>query len=427
MAQCHPESSSLNSNEDYQLSAYDYELPEAYIAQNPATPRDSAKLLVLDGPTTHHHGHFRDLVNWLNPGDLLIINNTRVIPARLFGRKQKKCEDGQKLADTTQLEGSSHSTTPHSTTKGAAVEVLLIEPLSADRWLALVKPGRRLQPGSEIVFSVPDGSADQDLANGQVSDDTPEIPLMTALVESRDEATNGRVLKLMPHTDNGLPERSINELIYELGQVPLPPYITRSEALPEQYQTVYAQRQGAIAAPTAGLHFTERLLTQLADKGVETAAVTLHVGIGTFRPVEVSKIETHQMHQERIDVPEETVEKIRQTKANGGRVIAVGTTSTRALEGAAALSDELQPYQGKTDIFIYPGYQWQVIDGLITNFHLPGSSLLMMVSALMGRQRLMDIYQDAIANQYRFYSFGDAMLILPEATTNCLSAEGLGK
>ncbi|MEM9090268.1 MAG: tRNA preQ1(34) S-adenosylmethionine ribosyltransferase-isomerase QueA [Cyanobacteria bacterium P01_F01_bin.53] len=418
MAQCHPESSSLNSNEDYQLSAYDYELPEAYIAQNPVTPRDSAKLLVLDGPTTHHHGRFRDLVNWLKPGDLLIINNTRVIPARLFGRKQKKYKNGHQLADTTQMEGASPLTATPSTAKGAAVEVLLIEPLAADRWLALVKPGRRLQPGTQIVFSAPGGSVDTGSKNGPGSDDTPEIPLMTALVESRDEETNGRILKLTPYTANGLPERSINELIYELGQVPLPPYITRSEALPEQYQTVYAQRQGAIAAPTAGLHFTERLLRQLADKGVETAEVTLHVGIGTFRPVEVSAIETHQMHQERIDVPAETVEKIRQTKANGGRVIAVGTTSTRALEGATALSGELQSYQGKTDIFIYPGYQWQVIDGLITNFHLPGSSLLMMVSALMGRQRLMDIYQDAIAHQYRFYSFGDAMLILPDATVN---------
>lgn len=399
MAQRLSESASFNSNNesdylDHQLSAYDYELPEAFIAQNPVTPRDSAKLLVIDSPKTHHHGHFRDLVDWLLPGDLLILNNTRVIPARLFGRKQSE----QNQTGPTQTE---------QPPKGAAVEVLLIEPVSADRWLALVKPGRRLQPGTTIVFSGPDSDDKND------SDHSFDPPIMSALIESRDEATNGRILKLIPAPGAS---RSINELIHALGQLPLPPYITRSTSLPDQYQTIFAQRQGAIAAPTAGLHFTERLMEQLAAKGIQTAEVTLHVGIGTFRPVEVTDIETHQMHQERIDVPTETVEKIRQTKANGGRVIAVGTTSTRALEGTATACGELQPYCGKTELFIYPGYQWQVIDGLITNFHLPGSSLLMMVSALMGRQRLMDIYQDAIANEYRFYSFGDAMLILPEAT-----------
>ncbi len=376
MAQCSSKSSPVNSNDtwpavssDYQLAAYSYDLPAALIAQKPVTPRDSAKLLVVSDRQTHQHCRFRDLVDLLLPDDLLILNNTRVIPARLLGRKQT---NGQ---------------------LGAPVEVLLIEPVSADRWLALVKPGRRLQPGSTIAFG------------------TAGNPVMTAAVESRDQPTGGRILRLVSHCD-----RSVNDLIHQLGQVPLPPYITGSDSLPEQYQTVFAQREGAIAAPTAGLHFTERLLTELAEKGIQTAEITLHVGIGTFRPVEVTDIETHKMHQERIEVTATTVAKIKQTKARGGRVIAVGTTSTRALEGVAAICGELQPYSGKTEIFIYPGYRWQVIDGLITNFHLPGSSLLMMVSALIGRTRLMALYEEAIAHQYRFYSFGDAMLILPEAT-----------
>ncbi|WP_121970495.1 tRNA preQ1(34) S-adenosylmethionine ribosyltransferase-isomerase QueA [Leptolyngbya sp. BC1307] len=352
------------STRDRQLAAYSYDLPEALIAQNPVTPRDSAKLLVVESQETCQHRHFRDLSDLLLPGDLLILNNTRVIPARLCGTK-------------------------HS---GGAAEVLLIEPVATDRWLALVKPGRRLQPGSKIEFG-----------NGAGT-------VMTALVEAHDPATNGRILKLTTH--NGQP---VDELIEQLGQVPLPPYITQTESLPEQYQTVFAQRRGAIAAPTAGLHFTEQLLAGLADKGIQTAEVTLHVGIGTFRPVEVTDIETHTMHQERIEVGAATVEKIQQTKASGGRVIAVGTTSTRALEGTVAACGQLQPYSGKTDLFIYPGYRWQVIDGLITNFHLPGSSLLMMVSALIGRERLMQLYEEAIARQYRFYSFGDAMIVLPEA------------
>ena len=375
MAQCSTESSFVNSNNvgqstriDHQLSAYCYDLPAELIAQNPVVPRDSAKLLVVRDQRAHQHHHFRDLANLLSPGDLLILNNTQVIPARLFGRKQT---DGK---------------------RGAPVEVLLIEPVSEDRWLALVKPGRRLQPGTTIVF----GGA--------------EPPLMTAQVESRDSATGGRILHLSTPGD-----RPIDDLIHQLGQVPLPPYITQSDSLPEQYQTVFAQREGAVAAPTAGLHFTERLLIELADKGIQTAEVTLHVGIGTFRPVEVTDIETHRMHQERIEVTTDTVTKIQQTKARGGRVIAVGTTSTRALEGVAAIFGELRPYSGKTELFIYPGYRWQVIDGLITNFHLPESSLLMMVSALIGRTRLMELYREAIKRQYRFYSFGDAMLILPEA------------
>jgi len=349
---------------DFELSAYSYNLPPSRIAQNPVTPRDSSKLVVMDSLTTHQHSRFYDLADWLLPGDLLVLNNTKVIPARLFGHK----------------------------TSGAAVEVLLVEPVEANKWLALVRPGKRIQPGAELVFG--DG----------------EKVLLKAVVQARDEATGGRFLSLMPQV-----ERSVDDIIHQLGQVPLPPYITESQALPEQYQTVFAQKQGAVAAPTAGLHFTPELFSKLESKGIEMAEVTLHVGIGTFRPVEVTDIKTHEMHQERIEVSAETVEQIRRTKAKGGRVIAVGTTSTRALEGVAAVKGELAPFEGRTDIFIYPGYQWRVIDGLITNFHLPGSSLLMMVSALIGRERLMRIYEDAIAQDYRFYSFGDAMLILPNA------------
>ncbi len=208
---------------------------------------------------------------------------------------------------------------------------------------------------------------------------------------------------------------SLLQVIESFGEIPLPPYITNSQAEDEEYQTVYAQNLGAIAAPTAGLHFTPELIQKLANSGINSVFITLHVGVGTFRPVEVEDVTTHQMHGEWMDVSQSTVEQIRATKAKGRRIIAVGTTAVRALEGAAAASGQLEPFCGKTEMFIYPGYQWRVVDGLITNFHLPRSSLLMLVSALIGRQRLLDLYKEAIASQYRFYSFGDAMLILPEA------------
>jgi S-adenosylmethionine:tRNA ribosyltransferase-isomerase len=233
---------------------------------------------------------------------------------------------------------------------------------------------------------------------------------LTATVLETDEPTGGRLLQF------DLPEEiSLVQLLDVFGEIPLPPYITQTDAESEQYQTVYAKSPGAIAAPTAGLHFTPELLERLRQKGINQAFVTLHVGVGTFRPVEVEDVTTHKMHEEWIEVPAATVEQIRATQAAGGRVIAVGTTVVRSLEGAAT-SGELQPFCGKTDLFIYPGYKWRVVEGLITNFHLPRSSLLMLVSALIGRQRLLNIYQQAIASQYRFYSFGDAMLILPEAT-----------
>ena len=358
-------------HQDLLLSQYYYDLPEKAIAQIPVIPRDSSKLLVVDSPTTHIHSVFSDLTQWLQPNDLLVLNNTRVIPARLYGQK----------------------------VGGALVEILLLEEIKYNCWLALVKPGKRFKLGAEIIFQ----------------NSTDESNYLKATVIDRDRATGGRILQFT------IPEgKSFWSLLDSIGEMPLPPYITSRESEAEQYQTIFAQEKGAVAAPTAGLHFTERLFSKLRDMGVEKTYITLHVGVGTFRPVETETITDHDMHHEWIDVSAETVAKIQETKANGGRVIAVGTTAVRALEGAAkacefSTTKDLQPFRGKTNLFIYPGYQWQIVDGLITNFHLPGSSLLMLVSALTGRERLLELYQNAIANRYRFYSFGDAMLILPSA------------
>jgi S-adenosylmethionine:tRNA ribosyltransferase-isomerase len=351
--------------DDTSLSAYQYELPPERIAQNPVEPRDQARLLAVDSPTTHQHRHVYDLPDLLRPGDLLVLNNTRVIPARLYGYKPG----------------------------GAAVEILLLEEQSPECWLALVKPGRRLKPGAIIHFGP-----------------NPDQPELMAQVTATDADTHGRLLTFT--IPSGAPLLTVVE---KLGQMPLPPYITESTAAPERYQTIYAEAAGAIAAPTAGLHFTPELFDRLEQRGIQRTILTLHVGIGTFRPVEAEDITQHAMHSEWMDVPPETVEQIQATKVGGGRVIAVGTTVIRALEGAAAPTGSLQPFRGKTDLFIYPGYEWKVIDGLMTNFHLPGASLLMLVSALIGRQRLLDLYEAAIAAEYRFYSFGDAMIILPEA------------
>jgi S-adenosylmethionine:tRNA ribosyltransferase-isomerase len=357
-------------NLDCLLSSYDYELPPELIAQNPAVPRDSSKLLVVNSaetgktiPPLHHI--FRDLSELLKPGDLLVMNNTKVIPARLYGCRST----------------------------GAEVEVLLLEERRHNCWLALVKPGKRFKVGSEIIFTAVDDGEQQELR---------------ATVVESDPETGGRLLQFdLP------PEVPLVQVLGKFGQIPLPPYITASTAADEQYQTVYAQEQGAIAAPTAGLHFTPSLLEKLRNYGINQAFITLHVGIGTFRPVEVKDVTTHVMHKEWIEVSSDTVEQVLATRAAGGRIIAVGTTAVRALEGAAQLG-ALQPFVGQTNLFIYPGYKWQVVEGLITNFHLPRSSLLMLVSALIGRKRLLDLYEQAIAAQYRFYSFGDAMLILPE-------------
>lgn len=346
------------SNPDLALAAYDYDLPDDRIAQNPVVPRDSSRLLVVEA-RSHRHCIFRDLPDLLQPGDLLVLNNTRVLPARLYGRK----------------------------VDGASVEILLLEAQEPHCWWALVKPGKRLKPGAKIEFA----------AN------------LRAEVLAIDPDTGGRLLQF------NLPDgQSLLPLLSQLGNVPLPPYITDSHADPEQYQTVYSRHPGSAAAPTAGLHFTPELLDHLQARGIEQTCITLHVGVGTFRPVEAEDITQHKMHGEWVDVSAAGVKKIQQAQSNGGRVIAVGTTAVRALE-TAAQTGTLQPYCGKTNLFIYPGYPWRVVDGMITNFHLPKSSLLLLVGALIGRSRLLHLYQEAIVNQYRFYSFGDAMLILPEA------------
>jgi S-adenosylmethionine:tRNA ribosyltransferase-isomerase len=358
---------------DRLLSSYDYHLPTELIAQNPVTPRDTSRLLVVDSLNTRHWSIFRDLPSWLQPGDLLILNDTRVIPARLYGRK----------------------------TTGAPVEILLLEERGEQCWLSLVKPGKRFKIGSEIAFFPKKGEM--------------EGALWLAKVIDRDVNTGGRLLEFqLP------PDRTFWETLEHYGHIPFPPYVTDPTTADERYQTVYAEKQGSVAAPTAGLHFTPELLATLASKGVDTAYITLHVGVGTFRPVEVDNIAEHQMHQEVLEISAETIEKITRTKASGGRVIAVGTTVVRALEGAsqelrALGKSEFTPFRGKTNLFIYPGYRYRVIDGMITNFHLPKSSLMMLVSALVGRERLLALYQEAIEERFRFYSFGDAMLILPDA------------
>lgn len=354
----------MADNRDRLLSSYDYPLSEQLIAQAPVVPRDSSRLLILDGKNQVHHQHFRDLGAWLHPGDLLVMNNTKVMPARLYGQKNT----------------------------GAEVEVLLLEEQQLNLWLALVKPGKRFKLGTEFKFEGRQGKT------------------INATVVGKDEATGGRLLQF--NSKDGL---NLKELLDDLGEMPLPPYINGRDSTPDQYQTVYAKHLGAIAAPTAGLHFTPELLQALTAQGIGQAFVTLHVGVGTFRPVEVETITDHGMHSEWIDVPETTIAKIKETKAQGNRVIAVGTTAVRSLEGTAQkmAGGELQAYTGKTDLFIYPGYQWQIIDAMITNFHLPKSSLLMLVSALIGREKLLALYRDAIDRNYRFYSFGDAMLLFP--------------
>ncbi|MFN4065663.1 MAG: tRNA preQ1(34) S-adenosylmethionine ribosyltransferase-isomerase QueA [Thermosynechococcus sp.] len=349
----------MPSPADFSLDAYDYHLPPERIAQHPVSPRDHSRLMVVTQETATDH-YFYELPQLLQAGDLLVLNDTRVIPARLIGQK---------------VGGS-----------GRTVEVFLLEELSDRQWLALVKPGRKLRPGAVI-----------------------QIGTLQATVQAIDEETRGRVIEFdLPPGDR------LWSYLDQLGQVPLPPYIEQPIEDSEQYQTVYARRPGAVAAPTAGLHFTPELLSKLAYQGIDHCFVTLHVGIGTFRPVEASDIRHHHLHEEWIEVPAATVERIQAAKAAGGRIIAVGTTVIRSLE-TAAQSGTLQPFCGKSDLYIYPGYQPKIVEGFITNFHLPRSSLMMLVSAFIGRERLLQLYQQAIDRQYRFYSFGDAMLILPSA------------
>lgn len=335
---------------------YDYDLPEELIAQDPLEDRSSSRLMVLDRQTGDvEHRHFTDILEYLHPGDCLVINNTKVIPARLFGVK----EDTQ-----------------------AKIEVLLLKRKENDIWETLVKPGKKAKPGTKLVFG--DG-------------------LLTAEVVDVVEEGN----RLIQFHYDGIFE----EILDQLGQMPLPPYITHQLKDKNRYQTVYAKYDGSAAAPTAGLHFTKELLQKVKDMEVDIAEVTLHVGLGTFRPVKVENVLDHHMHSEFYMVSQEAADKINRAKESGHRVIAVGTTSTRTLEAAADENGRLHETSGWTEIFIYPGYQFKVIDALITNFHLPQSTLVMLVSALAGREHVLHAYEIAVKERYRFFSFGDAMLI----------------
>lgn len=342
--------------EGMNVKDYDYDLPEGLIAQDPLEDRSSSRLMVLDRQTGDvEHRHFTDILEYLHPGDCLVINNTKVIPARLFGVK----EDTQ-----------------------AKIEVLLLKRKENDIWETLVKPGKKAKPGTKLVFG--DG-------------------LLTAEVVDVVEEGN----RLIQFHYDGIFE----EILDQLGQMPLPPYITHQLKDKNRYQTVYAKYDGSAAAPTAGLHFTKELLQKVKDMGVDIAEVTLHVGLGTFRPVKVENVLDHHMHSEFYMVSQEAADKINRAKESGHRVIAVGTTSTRTLEAAADENGRLHETSGWTEIFIYPGYQFKVIDALITNFHLPQSTLVMLVSALAGREHVLHAYEIAVKERYRFFSFGDAMLI----------------
>lgn len=338
-------------------SDFYYDLPEELIAQDPLSDRSSSRLLSLDkitGETGHHS--FKEIPQFLRPGDCLVLNNTKVIPARLMGHKEET---------------------------GAAIEVLLLKRKDKDKWETLVKPGKKAKPGANIIFG--DG-----LLKGRVLD---------VLEEGN---------RLIEFTYEGIFE----EVLDRLGEMPLPPYITHKLADKNRYQTVYARYEGSAAAPTAGLHFTPGLLSEIEEMGVRLAYVTLHVGLGTFRPVKEENVLDHHMHSESYEITKEAAEVINETKKDGGRVICVGTTSCRTIESSADENGIVYPGGGNTEIFIYPGYRFKVLDGLITNFHLPESTLIMLVSALAGRERVLDAYKEAVDCRYRFFSFGDAMIIL---------------
>ena len=337
-------------------SDFYYDLPQELIAQDPLKKRSDSRLMHLDRKTGQIcHQHFTDILRWLHPGDCLVINDTKVIPARLFGRKE----------DTD-----------------AHIEILLLKRRDKDVWETLVKPGKKAKTGTKLIFG--DGRL-----KGEVID----------IVEEGN--------RLIRFTYEGIFE----EILDSLGEMPLPPYITHKLEDKNRYQTVYAKHDGSAAAPTAGLHFTEELLEQVKAKGVSIAHVTLHVGLGTFRPVKVEDVTQHHMHSEFYVVEEEQARLINETKAAGGRIISVGTTSCRTLESAGDETGVVKAGSGWTDIFIYPGYRFKVIDGLITNFHLPESTLLMLVSALAGKATIMKAYEEAVKERYRFFSFGDAMFI----------------
>lgn len=337
------------------ITDFDYYLPEELIAQDPAPRRDESRLMVLrKSGGAPEHRTFKDIVEYIDPRDVLVINNTKVIPARLWGKK----------------EGT-----------GTVIEVLLLTRINDHTWETLVRPGRRVRPGTKIIFGDElKGTAQEVLAGGcrKISFDY---------------------------------QGQFEPILDKLGSMPLPPYIKKEPADPQRYQTVYARYPGSAAAPTAGLHFTPDLLEQIKNRGTAVTSVILHVGLGTFRPVKVEDITEHKMHSEYYEIPVDT-ETIINNKQTGGRTIAVGTTTTRSLETSGLPGGQVRSGTGRTDIFIYPGYDFKVVDGLITNFHLPRSTLLMMVSALVGRERLLSAYEEAVRMRYRFFSFGDAMLII---------------
>ena len=339
------------------VTEFDYELPEELIAQTPIKKRDESRLMVLNRKEqTIEHKIFKDIIDYLKPGDVLVRNNTKVIPARLFGKKET----------------------------GAKVEFLLLNNIEGDIWESIVRPGNKLHVGTKVIFG--DGILEAEILE--------VMPGGTRKVEFKYDGI-------------------FNEILDKIGLMPLPPYIHESLKEKDRYQTVYAKYDGSAAAPTAGLHFTPELLEKIQEKGVEIANVTLHVGIGTFRPVKEDTVEAHKMHSEHFYIKQEDVDKINKAKQEGRRVIAVGTTSCRVLE---SIADEntgmVKTIEDDTEIFIYPGYKFKCIDGLITNFHLPQSTLLMLVSALAGKEYIMKAYKEAVKEKYRFFSFGDAMLII---------------
>ena len=338
-------------------SDFYYDLPKELIAQTPLTQRDSSRMMVIDRKSGEiSHKHFYDIIDYLNAGDCLVLNNTRVLPARIYGVKK----------DT-----------------GATVEFLLLNNLGNDEWETIAGPGKKAREGTEFTFG--------------------------------DGILNCKVLKVLPNGNRiakfSYDGANIYEVLDKIGEMPLPHYITEELQDKERYQTVYSKELGSAAAPTAGLHFTEDLLKKLSRKGVKICYVTLHVGIGTFRPVKAENIEDHEMHSEHYQIPKETAETINETKKNGGRVIAVGTTCCRTLESVMSTQGEMKAFDDWTNIFIYPGYKFKCIDALITNFHLPESTLIMLVSAFYNREKVLEAYKTAVENKYRFFSFGDAMFI----------------
>ena len=336
------------------VSDFNYELPEELIAQDPLLKRSDSRLMVVHRDSGEiEHKHFSDVIDYLNPGDCLVINETKVIPARLMGVKEET---------------------------GAVIEVLLLKNKGNNIWETLVKPGKKMKPGTVVSFG--DG-----ILKGEVVED------------------GNRLIKF---SYEGIWE----EILDNLGEMPLPPYITHKLEDKNRYQTVYAKNSGSAAAPTAGLHFTEELLKAIEDKGIKIARLTLHVGLGTFRPVKVEKIEEHHMHSEFYMISEECAEIVNETRRNGGRIISVGTTSTRTLESAADEEGFLKPCSGWTDIFIYPGYRFKCVNSLITNFHLPESTLIMLVSAFYDRKKVLEAYKEAVKERYRFFSFGDASMFI---------------